>query len=856
MKLPDLVRHFFIVLFILVINITEAQTTFVSTGSVWRYSSGTDLGTAWRDVSYNDSSWSQGASQLGFGDGDEATVIPGGPSGNRYPTHYFRHKVNITNPNSFQAFTLKVKRDDGIVVYVNGAEVFRDNISGTPTYNSWASASISDDGNTWLTGILAPASFTNGINTIAAEVHQINATSSDLSFDLELTGGTPPAVSITRGPYLQLTTPSSIYLRWKTDIATATKVSFGTLPISLNQNKEDLCSTTEHIVQLTGLLSDTKYFYSVGHGNNTLQGDSNNFFITPPLVGTEKTTRIWATGDCGTAQTVQTNVMNAYANFIGSKYTNVWLLLGDNAYESGTDNEYHTKFFQPYMNGKVMRQTALFPAPGNHDYYNTSDLNNTTMPYFQIFTLPANAEAGGVPSATEKYYSFDYANIHFISLDSYGTENGKKLFDTTSAQISWLKQDLENNSQTWTIIYWHHPPYTKGSHNSDTESELVNIRDKVLRILDRYKVDLILCGHSHNYERSKLMKGHYGLENTFDPSLHNAGTSSGLYNGSPNSCPYIKSSTKEENEGIVYVVAGSAGKLGTTSTGYPHNAMYYSNSLQGGSLYLEVTGNRLDAKWIAEDGSVLDQFTIMKDVNTSTNASMVLGDSIQFSASWRGVYEWTPGGLSTKTITASPASSTTYYVTDSSYNCLHDTFNVKVNALISGFVRTEIDTPVSGVTIVLSGSESDTVTTDDDGFYSIEAEVNGDYVVTPSKVGDTPASNGVSTFDITLVRKQVLVLDSLHSPFKIIAADVNGSAGVSTQDILYIRSLILGNTQTFPVGTLWEFVSSDHVFGNPYYPFPFEKIRSFPGLNASYTNQNFIGIKLGDVNNSWTNTPP
>lgn len=669
-----------IISWLTILAFAHAQTTFIITGDPWKYNTGADLGTSWKDASYNDSGWSQGPSQLGYGDGDEATAIPSGPVLNYYPTYYFRHTLNIANPSSYPAFMLNVKRDDGIVVYINGMEVFRDNMpDGTIQYSTWALSAASDDGNTWLSAILSSATFINGTNVIAAEVHQSSGISSDVTFDLQLIGGVAPSALLTRGPYLQLGTPTSIYIRWKTDIRTDSKVNFGTSSGNLNLAAADLFSTTEHIVQLTGLSPDTKYYYSIGSASQTLQSGSDNFFITAPRVGTEKITRIWVTGDCGTGQAVQTNVRNAYENFIGSNYTNLWLLLGDNAYDGGFDSEYQSKFFQPYMNGKVMRQTVLFPTSGNHDYNNSALLlESRSTPYFEIFTLPKAGEAGGVASGTEMYYSYDYANIHFISLDSYGTEGGKKMYDTTSAQINWLKQDLAANTQKWTILYWHHPPYTKGSHNSDTESELVNIRSNVIRILDRYKIDLILCGHSHNYERSKIMKGHYGAESTFNPAVHNATTSSSLYDGSANSCPYLKSSDAPVNEGIVYVVSGSAGKLGGTSPGYPHDAMYYSNSSAGGSLYIEVNGNRLDARWIDESGTVRDKFTIMKDVNNSSAITINYGEDVELSASWQGVYQWSPGGSTLKTITVSPAIHTDYVVTDGSYNCVHDTFKVNV----------------------------------------------------------------------------------------------------------------------------------------------------------------------------------
>jgi len=290
-----------------------------------------------------------------------------------------------------------------------------------------------------------------------------------------------------------------------------------------------------------------------------------------------------------------------------------------------------------------MKQTGLFPTPCNHDYGATGTARTDhIMPYYSNFSLPSNGEVGGVPSGHKEYYSYNYANIHFVSLDSYGLEtaNNYRIYDAASPQITWLKADLAANTQKWTVLYWHHPPYTMGSHNSDTESELKFIRQNVVPILDQYKVDLVLCGHSHNYERSRLMKGHTGLEPTFDVTLHNPTTSSGQYDGSTDSCPYIKTSDLP-NTGILYVVAGSAGWATTTQAAYPHNAMYYSNTTNGGSLYLEVEGNRLDAKWIADDGVIRDKFTIMKDVNVKQTITQETNlNNITLTASWNGNYGW------------------------------------------------------------------------------------------------------------------------------------------------------------------------------------------------------------------------
>src|SRR6185295_4674728 len=123
------------------------------------------------------------------------------------------------------------------------------------------------------------------------------------------------------------------------------------------------------------------------------------------------------------------------------------------------------------------------------------------------------AEAGGVSSGTEAYYSFDFSNAHFICLESYETDRS-----SGGAMMTWLREDLDSTNQTWVIAFWHHPPYSKGSHDSDDETELIQMRKNALPILEEGGVDLVLSGHSHSYERSYLIDRHYGSSSTFSDS--------------------------------------------------------------------------------------------------------------------------------------------------------------------------------------------------------------------------------------------------------------------------------------------------------------------------------------------------
>ncbi|WAC14540.1 purple acid phosphatase family protein [Dyadobacter pollutisoli] len=485
------------------------------------------------------------------------------------------------------------------------------------------------------------------------------------------------AQTLIRGPYLQSATSTTMVIRWRTDQPTNSRVKYGLSLDAINEVIDNNASETEHEIKLTGLKPKTKYFYSIGSSTTVYQGDPENYFETAPVPGATGKYRFGVLGDCGTNSAIQGTVRDKVAAYLGSNYMNAWLLLGDNAYPFGRDAEYQSGFFNHYKEG-FLKRNPLFPSPGNHDYDNDNfdRQNDHNVAYYKIFTMPTMGEAGGVPSETEAFYSWDYGNVHFLSLDSYGREdNSTRLYDTLGRQVEWIKKDLAaNKNKDWVVAYWHHPPYTKGSHNSDTDPESMKVRENFIRILERYGVDLILCGHSHDYERSRLIQGHYGKSDTFNPAVHNVSSSSGKYDGSAESCPYIKKSAT--NNGTVYVVAGSAGQLGHTTDGFPHKAMYHSDAERGGGLILEVEGNRLDAKWIGVDGIIHDQFTIEKDVNKESSFEIVAGKSVELKASFIGKYVWNTGAT-TSAITVSPKDDTDFTVKDSE-NCVNDVFHVKV----------------------------------------------------------------------------------------------------------------------------------------------------------------------------------
>lgn len=526
------------------------------------------------------------------------------------------------------------------------------------------------------------------------------------------------SANITRGPYLQLPSPTSMDLVWQTDITEIGRVCYSTNMITTENNAifcvNEVTATTKHHISLNTLTANQRYYYSLGSTPNSVieVGDKYTFRTPPTSVDNSITTKIWITGDPSEGSYIHrhNNVINGFKTYQAANPSaaelDLWLLLGDNAYTFGLDSEYQSGFFDKYdddnigisTSNHIMKQTPIMPCIGNHDYYqggpisfpeismleNQNQLSSGPVTvinqfglansvsrilksnhYYDIFKLPTNGYKGKYSTSdnTDKkaYYSYNHNNIHFVCLDSYGFYDNYMLFanmpnapntNTNNPQLQWLIADLNSNTQKWTIMYFHHPPYARsGGHYSDlTESDefiLKGIRENLVKYLDEknYKIDLVIGGHSHSYERSKLLKGHHSSENTYNPTIHNNpnlnpnlnsfATSSGSYN-SEGSCPYLKSSEiTKANEGIVYVVAGSSAQLQQSTHSNPdgtnlkgHLALNGAQfnipnssdrgtiqDQKGGSVYIEVKDNVLISKFIDEDGIVGDQFTIIKDVN-------------------------------------------------------------------------------------------------------------------------------------------------------------------------------------------------------------------------------------------------
>lgn len=423
------------------------------------------------------------------------------------------------------------------------------------------------------------------------------------------------AQTVVRGPYLQQASDANMVVKWRTSSATNSVVRYGFSPSNLILSETISSTTTEHEVLLTGLSASTKYYYSIGNTSGTLAGDSSYFFRTSPIPGVSEFSRLWIVGDSGVAGSASNNVRDAYkTKYSGDDRANMMIMLGDNAYGDGTDSEYQSAMFNTYP--EILRQTPVWSTIGNHDVDRTANPLHTD-PYFSIFSLPTLGESGGVPSGSEAYYSYNYANIHFVVLDSYSSSKS-----TSGAMLSWLSNDLAANDKEWLIAYWHHPPYSKGSHDSDTEGDLIDMRTRAVPILESYGVDLVFSGHSHSYERSYLIDGHYGNSDSFSVgNLINGGD--GRVDGDG---AYTKpDSVAAENMGAVYVVAGSSSRV--TGADFGHEAMFISLT-EFGSVVIDVNDNQLYAEFLNDSGQVADSFSISKGEVIDNTPPILLGTNV------------------------------------------------------------------------------------------------------------------------------------------------------------------------------------------------------------------------------------
>ncbi len=410
-----------------------------------------------------------------------------------------------------------------------------------------------------------------------------------------------------RPPYLQGVGRDRALLRWRTRYPADAVVRWW--PADAPEAGADsgtwrsTSRGTEHVAVLGALEADTLYRYVVELDGVTLAEGAAHQFRTAPLPESEAPIELWVIGDsgmCGANEAgcaLAGRVRDAAARF-GTPH--LWLLLGDNAYPYGADWEYTRALFQHYRD--VAARTPLWPVPGNHDFYSARAADQSGV-YFESFTLPTEGELGGAPSGTEAYYSFDWGPLHVVALDSEDTDRSAE-----GAMARWLDRNLAASGDArWRIALLHHAPYSRGSHDSDDPDDsggrMIEMREVFNPILERHGVDLVLSGHSHGYERSVPIHGHYGDSTTFLSSRYRVGGGA----GTPED-PYWKYAGAGA-PGTLYAVVGSASEASNRMKSHPVMARSLARP---GSLWVRIEGDTLRGRFVGDDGEILDDFSLRK----------------------------------------------------------------------------------------------------------------------------------------------------------------------------------------------------------------------------------------------------
>lgn len=398
-------------------------------------------------------------------------------------------------------------------------------------------------------------------------------------------------------PYLQSLSSSQVTIRWQSEQLVKASVELTDDTSKLINVFSEQSNRKVHEITITDLEPARRYYYRLLHDGKAFREGKQYWFETAPEKTSDKPVRLWLLGDPGRSGVAIESVKTAMQSWLDSNQRvsqsdlDMIISTGDSAYENGTNKEYQQNLFAVHQS--LLRNYVFWPVYGNHDARGWS--------FFRLFTLPERAEAGGVASGTERYYSVEYGQLHLIFLDS-----NEGAYTRDDEMIKWLKQDLSQNQQKWTLVFMHHPPYTRGSHNSndprDSGNRMFNMRKRVIPVLESAGVDLVIAGHSHSYERSYLIDCHYGISSELKAS-------SILQQGPV----FTKPVAGLPHSGTLYIVLGASSEVIDASLNHPVMAV---SKAELGSMVIDIEKNKLVGRYINHQSDIIDQFELRKTNNS------------------------------------------------------------------------------------------------------------------------------------------------------------------------------------------------------------------------------------------------
>ena len=601
---------------------TYAETTkigdsaqLISTATTWKYlDNNVDPGTetdryAWTKADYNDSEWKSEAGKFGakkgkledLGDGFVPTVLLNqyinGVNGDDIPAFFFRTTVNISNLDDFSSLSGKLYYDDAAIVYINGVKVasFDEPEGGFESNMSYGGSNASNpkEGVISLTKEQLKDVIKTGQNTIAVELHQGRASSSDIYFEFnnlqvdygqEETTVEQKALNLTIGE-----DETKMNLTWYANTNTSGTVQLAKAGAMINGEFPSQFTTVEatnnqandkgfyyNQATLANLEENTKYVYRVVNGDQVskiydfttkdFDGSYNFIFAGDPQIGASgsasKDTEGWD-------KTLSDSINKFNPNFI--------LSAGDQVNTASDENQY-----SGYLDHEELTSVPQATTIGNHD--------SSSNAYTQHFNLPNETAKGETAAGTDYWYV--YYNTLFMNINTNNT--------STAEHKAFMKEAIkENQDVRWKVVVFHHSVYSVASHS--VESSILKRREELTPVFDDLGIDVVLMGHDHVYVRSNMMKGMKVSQETKD--LTSVTDPEGILYLTANSASGSKYYDIKTNISTDFVAKMDQSKQRSIS-----NIEVSENSFKV-TTYLY---NSNDNQW-----STLDEFTINKSVETN-----------------------------------------------------------------------------------------------------------------------------------------------------------------------------------------------------------------------------------------------
>ena len=367
-------------------------------------------------------------------------------------------------------------------------------------------------------------------------------------------------MKIIKGPYLQFSDSIEMLVLWETDEPGPSRVDYG-LTDEFGDHVEQTAPAMLHRVVLRALEPESTYHFHIKTG----EAESDTFtFQTSVKESTPFKFAVF--GDSRTSAEQSAGV----GRLMASHHPRFLLHSGD-LVSSGTEyDQWEEQFFTPLS--ETLAKIPIFPVLGNHE--------QNSEHFYNFF-----------PSGP--WYSFHYGNACFIALDTNTASGG---FEPGSEQYGWLEQTLAQTNALWRIVWFHHPPYSSGSHGCS-----VIQREALAPLLERYDVDMVFNGHDHIYERSFPMR----------------------------------TNRRDDEHGIIYTVTGGggaplypvdAGEWTAFATSVHHCCII---NIDGPHLRLhthDINGGLVDYRWLCKDPAfVSDQVDSLQDPARNAEAIYNLG---------------------------------------------------------------------------------------------------------------------------------------------------------------------------------------------------------------------------------------